>query len=87
MGKETLHYAEGDWENPEQIEVPKNMERDLPFTMQTKQSDSTRPAKKYKSYGDDFVVDSIDLKKIVEELMGLEVIYASQDVDIVDVQD
>ena len=81
---ETLPYAEEDWQDPEQMEVPKNLEPDLPFTMQTRQSDGTRPRKKYNPYGDDFVVDSIDLKKIVEEMVGLEGITVSQDIDIVD---
>ena len=43
-----------------------------------------RPRKKYNPYGDDFVVDRIDLKKIVEEVVGLEEITVSQDIDIVD---
>ena len=81
---ETLPYAEEDWQDPEQMEVPKNLEPDLPFTMQTRQSDGTRPRKKYNPYGDDFVVDKIDLKKIVEEVVGLEEITVSQDIDIVD---
>ena len=38
-------------------------------------------------YGDDFVVDRMDLKKIVEELVGLEEITVSQDIDIVDDRD
>ena len=57
------------------------MEPDLPFTIQTRQKDGTRPRKKYNPYGDDFVVDRIDLKKIVEE------ITVSQDIDIVDDHD
>ena len=69
---ETLPYAEEDWQDPEQREVPRNLEPDLPFTLQTRQSDGTRPRKKFNSYGDDFVVDKIDLKKIVEEVVGLE---------------
>ena len=81
---ETLPYAEEDWQDPEQIEVPKNLEPDLPFTMRTRQKDGTRPRKKYNPYGDDFVVDRIDLKRIVEEVVGLEEITVSQDVDIVD---
>ena len=81
---ETLPYAEEDWQDPEQMEVPKNLEPDLPFTMQTRQSDGTRPRKKYNPYGDNFVVDRIDLKKIVEEMVGLEGITVSQDIDIVD---
>ena len=80
---ETLPYAEEDWQDPEQIEVPKNLEPDLPFTIQTRQYDGTRPRKKYIPYGDDFLVDRIDLKKIVEEVVGLEGITVSQDIDIV----
>ena len=82
--EETLPYAEEDWQDPEQMEVPKNLEPDLSFTIQTQQSDRTRLTKKYNPYGDDFVVDRIDLKKIVEEVVGLEEITVSQDIDIVD---
>ena len=81
---ETLPYAEEDWQDPEQIEVPKNLEPDLRFTTQTRQKDGTRPRKKYNPYGDNFVVDRTDLKKIMEEMMGLEGITVSQDIDIVD---
>ena len=61
------------------------LEPDLPFTIQTGQSDRTRLMKKYNPYGDDFVVDRLDLKKIVEELV--EEITVSQDIDIVDDRD
>ena len=84
---ETLPYAEEDWQDPEQTEVPKNLEPGLPFTLQTRQGDEKRPRKKYNRYGDDFVVDRIDLKKIVEEVVGLESITVSQDIDIVDDHD
>ena len=81
---ETLPYAEEDWQDPEQIEVPKNLEPDLRFTTQTRQKDGARPRNKYNPYDDDFVVDRIDLRKIVEEMVGLEGITVSQDIDIVD---
>ena len=84
---ETLPYTEEDWQDPEQTEVPKNLEPDLPFTIQTRQKDGTRQRKKYNPYGDDFVVDRIDLKNIVEEVVGLEEITVSQDIDIVDDHD
>ena len=83
---ETLPYAEEDWQDPEQMEVPKNLEPDLPLTVQTRKNAGTRPRKKYNPYGDDFVVDRIDLKKIVEEVVDLEEITVSQDIDIVDDQ-
>ena len=41
----------------------------------------------YNPDGDKFVVDRIDLKKIVKELVGREENAASQDIDIVDNQD
>ena len=85
--EETLPYAEEDWQEPEQMEVPKNLKPDLPFTIQTRQSDRTKVTKKYNPYGDDFVVDRIDLKKRVEELMHLEEITVSQKIGIVDDRD
>ena len=69
------------------MEVPKNFEPDLPFTIQTRHSDRTRLTKKYNPYGNDSVAERIDLKKIVEELVGLEEITVSQDIDIIDDND
>ena len=69
------------------MEIPKNLEPDVPFTIQTRKSDRTRLTKKYNPHGDDFVVDRIDLKKIEEELVGLKGITVSQDTDIVDDRD
>ena len=60
---ETLPYAEEDWQDPEQREVPMNLEPDLPLTIQTRQNDRTRSKKKYNPHGNHFVVDRIDLKK------------------------
>ena len=85
--EETLPYAEEDWQDLEQMEVSKNLEPDLPFLIQTRPSERTRLKKKYNPYGDDFVVDRIDLKKIMEEVVGLEGITVSRDIDIVDDHD
>ena len=85
--EEALPYAEEDWQDPEQMEVLKNLEPDLPFAIQTRQSEKQRITKKYNPYGDGFIVDRIDLKKIAEELVGLEEIPASQYIDIFDDQD
>ena len=81
---ETLPCAEEDCQDSEQMEVPKNLKPHLPFTIQNRQNDGTRPKKKYNPYGDNFVVDRIDLKNIVAEVVGLEGIKVSQDIDIVD---
>ena len=84
---EILPYAEEDWQDPEQMKVSKNLEPDLPFTIQTRQNAGKRLKRKHNPYVDDFVVDRIDLKKIVEEMVGLEGILFSQDIDIVDDHD
>ena len=59
---ENLPYAEKDLYDPEQDEIPK-----------TRQSSGATLAWKYNLYGDDFVVDRIDLMKITEKIVGLEV--------------
>ena len=82
--EETLPYAEEDWHDPEQMEVPNNLKPDLLFKIQTRQSDRKRLTKKYNPYGDDSVLDRIDLKKAKKELVGLKEITVSQEIDIVD---
>ena len=47
VGEETLYNAEKDWEDHKQREIPKNMETDLTFSLQTRQKDRERPARKY----------------------------------------
>ena len=64
-----------------QVEFPKNLEPDHAFTIQTRQSDRTRLTKNH------LVVDRVDLRKIVEKLVGLEEITVSQHIDIVDDHD
>ena len=59
---ETLAYGDEDWQDPEQREAPKNLEPDLPLTIQTRQNDKTRPRKRYDPYGENFVVDRKDLR-------------------------
>ena len=49
-GKETTPYAEEDWQDPEQMEVPTNLEPNLPFTIQTQQSDRTGLTRKNNPY-------------------------------------
>ena len=76
-----MPYAEEDWEDPEQRDVPKNTNPDLSLTMQTRHSGRGRAEKKCTPYGDNFIVHRIDLKRKAEDLT------ASQEADIVDEQD
>ena len=82
--EETLPFTEENWQDPEQMDFPMNLEPDLLLAKKTRQSDRTRLTKMYNPYGDDFVMDMIDLKKIEEDLVGLEEVTVSQDIDIVD---
>ena len=83
---EVLPYGEEDWQDPEQREVPTNLEPDLRSRYRLVRM-RIRSKKKYNPYGDDFVVDRIDLKKIGEDVVGLAEIIVSQDIDIVDDHD
>ena len=40
--EEILPCPEEDWQDPDQMEFHKNLEPDVPFTMQTRQRDRTR---------------------------------------------
>ena len=85
--EEILHHAEEDWEDPEQREDPKNIEPDLPFSMQTRQSVPERPAKKYNPYRYDLIAYRMDLKKVAKNLVCLEEVTAPQEAFIVDDQE
>ena len=85
--EKTSPYGVEQWGDPEQVEILKNTEADLPFTVQTRQSSRERRAENSNPYGDDFVIDRKDLKKKAEELAGLEEVIASRKLGIIDDQD
>ena len=84
--EETLPYAEEDWQDPEQMEAPRigNQTFRLRYRHDRVKGQDSR---KKQSLRDDFVKDRIDLKKLVEEMVGLEEITVTQDIDIVDDRD
>ena len=82
---ETLPYAEGDWDCPEQTEVDKGVQRDFRFTMETRQSKRGKSKKKYNPYGEDFVIDRIVLSDMMESLVGLDEVVVPQEIDLVNV--
>ena len=76
--EETLPYAEEVWHRGSQ---------ELSFAIPTRHGERSGVTKKYNPYGDDFVVDRIDLKKMVAEIVGLGEITVSEDIDIFDDHD
>ena len=68
-------FAEEDWNDPEQNEVPKWTDQDL-------QKENRRGARKktgmrYNGYGDDFLINKIQSDKIVEELVNVGELVAN----------
>ena len=80
---ETLPYAEEDWNCPEQNEVDKGVWPDFPFTMETRKSKRGKSKKKYKTYGEDFVIDRIVLSDMMDSLVGLDEVPVPQEIDLV----
>ena len=54
----------------------------IEVSMETRQSDMASPMKKYKPYGDDFVVDRRFPKKKIEDHVGLEGLTVSQELNM-----
>ena len=52
-------FVEEDWNDPEQSEVPKWMEPDLPIPLGTRSGNRKRTGMRYNRYGDDFLIDKI----------------------------
>ena len=56
---EAESFVEEDWNNPEQGEVPKWTEPDLPIPAETRSGNRKRTGMRYNRYGDDFLIDKI----------------------------
>ena len=56
---EAESFVEEDWNDPEQGEVPKWTEPDLPITTGTRSGNRKRTGMRYSRYGDDFLIDKI----------------------------
>ena len=80
---ETLSYAEGDWDCPEQTEVDKGVQPDFPFTLGIRQSKRGKCKKKKDPYGEDFVIDRIVLSDMMDSLVGLDEVVVPQEIDLV----
>ena len=86
VGEETLYNAEKDCGDLKQRKIPKNMETDLPFSLQTRQKDRERPARKYNPELDDFVVNEIDTRRISDDLVGLKKNRSKPEVELEDIK-
>ena len=76
-------FAEADWIDPEQKEVPKWTEPDLQMTKETRKGGRKRTGMRYNRYGDDVLIDKIQPEEIGEELVNVGELVANEERQII----
>ena len=76
-------FAEEDWNDPEQNEVPKWTEADLPKTAGTRIGNRKWTGMRYNRYGVDFLIDKIQPDEIGEELVNVDELVADEERQII----
>ena len=74
---------EEDWNDPEQDEVPKWTEPDLPITAGTRSGNRKRTGMRYNRYGDDFLIDKIRPDELGDELLSVSELVADDEWQII----
>ena len=64
-------FVKEDWNDPEQDEVPKWTEPDLPITAGTRSGNRKRTGMRYNRYGDDFLIDKIGPDELSDKLLSV----------------
>ena len=72
-------FVEEDWNDPEQDEVPKWTEPDLPITAGTRSGNRKRTGMRYNRYGDDFLIDKIRPEELGDELLSVGELVADDE--------
>ena len=68
---EVKSFVEEDWNDPEQDEVPKWTEPNLPITAGTRSGSRKRTGMRYNRYGDDFLIEKIRPDELDDELLSV----------------
>ena len=76
-------FAEEDWNDPEQNEVPKWTEPVLPRPVGTKSGNRKRTGMRYNRYGDDLLFDKIQPDELSEELLSVGELLADDEWQII----
>ena len=76
-------FAEEDWNDPEQNEVPKGTEPDLPRTAETRTGNRKRTGMRYNRYGDDFLIDKIQPDEMSGALVNVGELLADDEWQII----
>ena len=80
---EAESFVEEDWNDPEQDEVPKWTEPDLPITVGTRSGNRKRTGMRYNRYGDDFLIDKIRPDELGDELLSVGELEADDEWQII----
>ena len=76
-------FAEEDWNDPEQNEVPKWTETDLPRSVGTRSGNRKRTGMISNRYGDEFLIDKIQPDELSEELLSVGELVADHEWQII----
>ena len=76
-------FAEEDWNDSEQSEVPKWTEPDLPRTSETRTDNRKWTGMRYNRYGDDFLIDKIQPDEMSEEIVKVDELVADDEWQII----
>ena len=80
---EAESFVEEDWNDPEQDELPKWTEPDLPIPAGTRSGNRKRTGMRYNKYGDDFLIDKKQPDKLCEELLSVGKLAADDEWQII----
>ena len=80
---EAESFVEEDWNDPEQDEVPKWTEPDLPIPAGTRSGNRKRIGMRYNRYGDNFLIDEIQPDELCEELLSVGKLAADDEWQII----
>ena len=76
-------FAEEDWNNPEQNEVPEWTEPDMLMTTETRKGWHKRTGVRYNRYGDDFLIVKIRPEDLGEEMVNVGDLVADEEWQII----
>ena len=80
---EAESFVEEDWNDPEQDEVPKWTEPDLPITAGTRSGNRKQTGMRYNRYRDDFLIDKIRPDELGDELLSVGELVADDECQII----
>ena len=80
---EAESIVEENWNDPEQGEVPKWTEPDLPIPAWTRSGNRKRTGMRYNRYGDDFLIDKIQPDDLSKELLSVGELAADDEWQII----